>query len=606
MGARPVLIYDGECGFCRMWIGRWRRATGDAVEYLPSDRAPARFPDLPRAALDEAVHLVEPGGRTSRGAEAVFRALAAAGGWRRGPLLAYERLLPWRALSEAAYRLVAARRPLFSRLTRLLWGASPDPAPIEGTRRLFLAGLGLTYLLAFWSFGAQVRGLIGSGGISPAADLLRAAATQLGARRFVVLPTLAWLSSSDAALTGFCAAGALAALGLVLDVAAGPCALACWALYLSLVGIGGDFMGYQWDALLLETGLIAALLAPWSPPGSKDRTRASRGALFLLRLLLCKLMLQSACVKLLSGDPAWRNLTALAYHHWTQPLPAPPAWWLARLPPSVQKLSCLLMFAVEFAAPLLLLGPRRARALGAALVAALMLLIAVSGNYGFFNLLTIVLCVSALDDEFAPLARLRPRAEPRAPSPWRARLVGAYAALWLAVSGVTWALQAGLRPPLASAWLPLLTAVEPWRSIDQYGLFAVMTTTRDEIMIEVSADGHDWREWPFQWKPGDPRRAPPVVAPHMPRLDWQMWFAALGAPSPWFNNLLYRLLTGAPDVEALLGPSPLPAGERPRYARASAWSTRFSTPEERRTDGSWWRRERKGLYFPVVSLKSSL
>lgn len=603
MGARPVLVFDGDCGFCRLWIERWRCVTGERVEYLPSQEAASRFPALKDAPLDDAVHLVEPGGRVTRGAQAVLLSLAAAGGaWRLGPWL-YDRLPPLRWTSEAAYAFVASRRPLFSRVTRLLWGSSPALAPLEGTRRLFLAGLGLVYLCAFWSFGVQVRGLVGAQGLTPVAPMLDAAARQFGLfAGFRSLPTVAWLSASDGALVAYCAAGGAAALGLLFDFAAGPCALLAWALYLSLCGVGGEFMAFQWDSLLLETGLIAVFLAPWSWRQSQ-RTPASRGAFLLVRLLLCKLMLQSALVKLTSGDMTWRSLTALEYHHWTQPLPTPLAWWFSQFPPFVQKSCCLSLFFIEFLSPFLLLAPRRPRAAGAYAVIILMVVISLSGNYGFFNLLTAVLCLSAFDDSVPYIGRLAPAA-PRRPSLWRPRALSLFAALWLTVSGLLWSLQLGARPPLQAAWSPLLSAVSPLRSIENYGLFAVMTTTRDEIMVEVSADGHDWREWPFLWKPGDPRRAPSFVAPHMPRLDWQMWFAALGAPSPWFNNLLARLLQGSPAVEALMGPSPL-GGAKPVYARATLWTTRFSTPAERRADGSWWHRERKGLYFPVVSLNGS-
>jgi predicted DCC family thiol-disulfide oxidoreductase YuxK len=598
---KPIVLFDGDCGFCRHWIERWRAETGGRVEYAPSQEAGARFPRLKPEDFAEAVYLVEPGGRVSRGAEAVFRSLAYAGGGHRVWKVLYDRLPPFRAASELAYRLVARHRPFFSRLTRLLWGPSPAPPRIDGTRRAVLAGLGLCYLAAFWSFGVQVRGLIGSDGLAPAARYLEAAAAQLGPERYWDLPTLAWFSASNGALAGFCAAGALASAGLIFDVAAGACALACWALYLSLSVVGADFMGFQWDVLLLEAGLIALFLAPWAR--RKSRTEPSRGALWLLRLLLFKLMLQSGMVKLLSGDPAWRGLTALTYHYWTQPLPTPLSWWANLLPIGFQKFSCLALFVVELGAPWLILGPRRVRAAGAAAISFLMLLIALTGNYGFFNLLTWVLCIAALDDSFPLLARLAPKKRStRPPSPWRGRALAAFAAVWLTVSGVAWSLSAGLRPPFARAWGALFAAVEPMRSINNYGLFAVMTTTRNEIMVEVSADGHDWKEWPFKWKPGDPRRAPPFVAPHMPRLDWQMWFAALGAPSPWFGNLLYRLLIGSPDVESLMGPSPLD-GARPLYARGSVWATRFSTPAERRADGSWWHRERSGLYFQVVSLK---
>ncbi|HEX4047377.1 MAG TPA: DCC1-like thiol-disulfide oxidoreductase family protein, partial [Elusimicrobiota bacterium] len=231
---KPVLLFDGDCGFCRFWVERWRARTGGRVDYAPAQEAGARFPTLRPEDLAEAVALVEPGGRVSRGAEAVFRGLAYAGGGRRAWRALYERIPPFRAASELAYRFVARRRPLFSRLTRLLWGPSPAPPRIDGTRRLVLAGLGLCYLVAFWSFGVQVRGLIGSDGLAPASRYLEAAAAQLGPGRYWDIPTLAWLSASDRALVGFCAAGALASAGLILDVAPGPCALACWALYLSL------------------------------------------------------------------------------------------------------------------------------------------------------------------------------------------------------------------------------------------------------------------------------------------------------------------------------------------------------------------------------------
>jgi predicted DCC family thiol-disulfide oxidoreductase YuxK len=296
---RPVLVFDGDCGFCRLWIERWRRATGDAVDYEPYQTAASRHKEVPRENFSECVHFFEPG-RTTRAAEAVFRSLSYAPGFSWLPALyAVPGVAP---VSEFAYRVVAERRPFFSRVTRLLWGASPVPAPIDRTVRLVLAGIGLTYLLAFVSFAVQLKGLIGSGGLLPAASLLVSAKSQLGASRFWLLPTVAWFSASDAALAAYAWLGALASLGLVLGVATGPCALACWALYLSLCAIGGDFMSFQWDALLLEAGLIACLLGSWS--WGARRASPSRGALTLMRLLLVKLMLQSGLVKLCSGDTA--------------------------------------------------------------------------------------------------------------------------------------------------------------------------------------------------------------------------------------------------------------------------------------------------------------
>ncbi len=596
MKGRPVLVFDGDCGFCRLWIERWRHATGEKVSYEPYQAAASHYPEVPRENFTQAIHLFEPG-RTSRAAEAALRALAYAPGLSWLPRFY---AVPGAALAaEAAYRFIAARRPLFSRLTRLLWGATTVPAPIGLTVRLVLAGIGLCYLLAFVSLGRQVRGLIGSDGIMPAAALLDSARAQLGAARFWLLPSVAWISASDAALMAYCWLGALASLGLIFGVAAGPCALLGWALYLSLSAVGSDFMSFQWDVLLLEAGLIACFLAPWKWT-SKNTAEPSRGALWLLRLLLFKLMLQSGLVKLFSGDSAWRDFTALTYHYWTQPLPTPLAWWADRLPLWIHKLSCLILFAIELSAPILILLPRRARAAGAGMIAILMILIAATGNYGFFNVLTVVLCLACLDDRFFGLSEPAP-AEIAAPKA-RTWGIGVLAALSLTIGLFeTLAILGSVPPAPARA---LIAAVSPLRSFNRYGLFAVMTRARDEIVIEVSADGREWREWPFHYKPGEPRRAPPWVAPHMPRLDWQCWFAALGetSDSPWFGNLLFRLLEGSPSVAGLLGPTPL-GGARPLYARAARYETAFASPARHRADGSWWTRGRKGLFFPVVSLK---
>lgn len=592
MKGRPVLVFDGDCGFCRLWIERWRAATGGRVDYAPYQSEAARHPEVERENFTQAIHFFE-NGRTSRAAEAALRALSYAPRLSWLPLI--YGLPGFAPIAEAVYRFVAARRPLFSRLTVLLWGDTPVPAQVAFTSRLVLAGIGACYLLAFISLGSQIMGLIGSEGLMPAAPMLASAKPLLGAARFWLLPSVAWLSASDAALTAYCWLGGLAALGMIAGFSAGPCALVCWVLYLSLSGVGSNFMSFQWDALLLEAGLIACFLPAWRTKG-----RPSGGALWLLRLLLVKLMVQSALVKLYSGDEAWRGLTALTYHYWTQPLPTPLAWWFHQLPLWTHKLSCLVMFAIELGAPFLIIMPRQVRSVGAGLIASLMVLIAATGNYGFFNLLTIVLCLACLDDRVLGRAEGGPAAAAPSLEKARSRALGAFAAASLAIGLFETLSIIGASVPYPVR--ALSAAVSPLRSINRYGLFAVMTRTRDEIVIEVSADGQDWREWPFKHKPGDPRRAPPWVAPHMPRVDWQMWFAALGEPtdSPWFANLLYRLLEGSPSVKSLLGQYPLDGG-KPLYARAIRYETAFAGPSG--STGAWWTRTRKGLFFPVVSLK---
>lgn len=618
---RPLLLFDGDCGFCALWIRRWQQMTGDAVDYAPFQSADvsARFPEIPADQLAAAVHLIEPDGAVSRGAQAVFRALARNprhARWQRW----YETSPLFARAAEAAYRFVAEHRPMFSALTRWGWGRHVERPAFNAATGVFLRALALIYLVAFASFWTQVKGLIGANGILPAEPFLAAAreyfdAHGIGADRYRLLPTLCWLDAGETALQAQCAAGcALAALALI-GIAPGACFALMWLLYLSLVTVGRDFLSFQWDNLLLETGLLAVWLSPaqWrprrTPPDAPPRL-----ARWMLWWLLFRLLFESGVVKLASGDPTWRQLTALTVHYETQPLPTPLGWYAHQLPAWFQRASCAGMFAIELAAPFLIFGPRRLRHLGAAAIALLQIGILLTGNYTFFNWLTLALCVLLVDD-FA-FARWLPgrccavqegSAQENAPalSAWRGRAAVAFAVVIVPVSAAQVLMTLRVRVPewtflpLAQQWLG------PFRSVNPYGLFAVMTTERPEIVIEGSRDGIEWRAYEFRYKPGLLTRRPPWVAPHQPRLDWQMWFEALrppGArPSPWFLNFCARLLQGAPDVLALLEANPFPGGP-PRFIRAQRFRYRFTDWEERRRTGAWWKREWLDEYLPPISL----
>ena len=170
------------------------------------------------------------------------------------------------------------------------------------------------------------------------------------------------------------------------------------------------------------------------------------------------------------------------------------------------------------------------------------------------------------------------------------------------VSALALTNRVGIGAPLVSVVAPIADLIAPLRSVNAYGLFAVMTTTRPEIIVEGSDDGVEWKAYEFAYKPGDPRRRPPWVAPHQPRLDWQMWFAALGhyEDEPWFDNFCQRLLAASPDVLRLLGSDPF-GGRRPRFVRATLYRYRFSDWTTRRAERVWWTRERLGDYSPVLS-----
>jgi hypothetical protein len=315
-------------------------------------------------------------------------------------------------------------------------------------------------------------------------------------------------------------------------------------------------------------------------------------------------MIMSAVVKLASGDPAWRSLTALDYHYFTQPLPPWTAWYAHQLPEWFQKLSAAFMFGVEGLVPFLIFSPRRTRFFAAGAIATLQVLIMATGNYGFFNLLTLVLCIPLLDDGL--WMRERDAGSPRAARAASTRRRAVAGAIFL-LTLVPFSGALGFDLRQIGAVNAVTRAFEPFRLANHYGLFAVMTTERPEIVIEGSRDGVEWRAYEFRYKPGDPMRAPRLVMPHMPRVDWLMWFAAPGSvrENRWFLVLCWRLLQGTPEVREFFVVDPFP-GEPPRYIRATVNSYAFATLEQRRETGAWWTRTLRGRYVRTLMLKDGV
>jgi predicted DCC family thiol-disulfide oxidoreductase YuxK len=593
---RPLLVFDGDCSFCRAWVEYWKCLTGERIRYAPYQEVGEHFPSVPKEEFASAVKLILPDGEVRSGAHAVFSALATVQG-KRGMLWVYDRLPGAAAVSEAVYSVIARHRSFCYWVTRILWGIPVKPQTYRVSSWLFLRILGAIYLIAFASFGVQAAGLIGSRGILPAAEFLRAAREYLGAASYWNVPTLFWLNASDGFIKAEWIAGVCLSAFLLLGLNWRPIRLALFVLYLSLVTAGQVFMTYQWDALLLEAGFLAVFLG------------SSPAIVRLFRWLLCRLIFLSGAVKLLSGDPSWRSFTALPIHYQTQPLPTPLAWYFYQLPMWFQRVSVGFLFFVELVVPFLVLAPRRVRAFAARAIVVLQVLIFLTGNYAFFNLLTIALCLFLLDD--AALGRILPtkifeRMSARPCDQKRPLLGGAlpsaFAAFVLFISGFQMiAMFSGRHWAPADA---VIQRIAPFEIINTYGLFAVMTTTRPEIVIEGSNDGTTWLAYEFKYKPGDLSRRPAWVQPHQPRLDWQMWFAALGnyQDDPWILHFLGRLLAGTPEVLNLLARNPFPAAP-PHYIRAQLYEYRFTTPAERKASGDWWSRELKGTYVPAVSLR---
>ena len=586
----PLLIFDGDCSFCRLWIEYWKRLTGEAIAYAPYQDVAERFPQVPRDDFKRAVQLILADGEVLSAARAVFRSLANVPGY--GWLLwAYVHIPGFAAVAEFLYRRVAAHRSFFYHATVFLWGKHLEPATYEISVCWFMRSLGAIYLAAFLSLAVQVTGLVGARGILPATRFINAVRETYGASAWLRLPTIFLLGSGDALLKLACIAGAIAALAVILGFARRAALVLAFVLYLSLVHVCQTFLSFQWDYLLLETGFLAIFLLPVFP------------RVWLFRWLLFRLMFLSGTAKLLSHDPAWRSLTALIYDYETQPLPTRFGWYFYQLPADLQKVSCVFMFFVELIVPFLMFAPRRVRSFAATMTIALQTLIFITGNYAFFNLLAVALCLLLYDD-----AAFRRTHEAAARRPkldiFRRAVSAVLVAFIMLVSGLQLldTFSGHVPEPAAAA----LNWIAPLGIVNTYGLFAVMTTSRSEIVVEGSNDGQTWLEYGFRYKPGDLKRAPVWVQPHQPRLDWQMWFAALSSyqAQPWFADFVVRLLEGSPDVLALIASNPFPSAP-PRYIRARVYDYKFTNFAERRATGDWWRRELKGEYLPAVSLRAA-
>jgi lipase maturation factor 1 len=566
---KPLVVYDGHCAFCQIWIDYTKRLTGDTAEYSPYQELGPEF--------KKAVHLIFPNGEMMQGAQAVFRLLAFAPG-KQWPLWLYKNIPGFAPVTEAIYRFIAGHRDLGYHSTTLLFGKEIHPQRHNAVVWLFEKALALVYLSAFISFALQATALIGSDGVSPIGLYLARASQALGASAWLQVPTLLWIAHSNTALEVLSWAGAGASIALLCGALPRLIAVCLYILYLSIVASGQEFMSFQWDFLLLEAGFLAIFLG------------SSKRIVWLYRALLFRLMLMSGTVKLLSGDTTWHNLTALNFHYQTQPIPTPVAWYAQQLPAWFQKFSVASVFTIEILVPFLIFAPRRLRHFAAW---CLQVCILITGNYAFFNWLALAFCLFLFDDRALPKI-----------VPARARKTS--------VSAIVFAIIllfgfAELYENFTRRALPgvgnVMAITAPFGIVNGYGLFAIMTTQRLEIVIEGSNDGVTWLPYEFPYKPGDVRRRPPWVAPYQPRLDWQMWFAALGnyRENPWFVSLITCLLHGSPDVLKLFAHNPFPE-KPPARIRAVVYEYKFTDFEARRKTAAWWTREPLGRYIPSITL----
>jgi len=503
--------------------------------------------------------------------------------------------------------------------------ASGRPRLLGGRARmrtLFLRILGAVFFVAFASALVQVRVLVGRDGLLPACRYLDAVA-RAGAA--ATAPTVFWLDCGDGALYVVAVAGLLLSLGLIFDVLPRYCLIALWALYLSLVTVGQEFFSFQWDNLLLESAFFALFVTP-AGLRSRGAPPPPAAGVFLMLWLVFRLNVESGVAKLASGDPTWRDLTAMVSYYETAPLPTPLAWYAHQLPLWAHRASAFSSLAAELVGSLLVFATRPLRLAAGVAIVAMQLSILLTANYGFFNYLSIALCLFLLDD--ADLAAIgarwrravtrlrrgrRPAEAPPAvddgegghasPAPadapsarplWRRSFVAVGVALLVLLTVVPFMPFLGARQLMRELG-PVPQLLASSRSINAYHLFAHMTLIRREAVIEGSADGITWLPYELNYKPGDPMRPPPVVAPHQPRVDFQLWFLLLGGGrrAPYFDALLYALARDPPRVRSLFAVNPFP-NDPPRMLRVAVYRYRFTDMETGRSTGAWWSRELLG------------
>ncbi len=494
-----------------------------------------------------------------------------------------------------------------SPLARLRAWLGPPPE-LRITRFVVLRLLGLVYLFAFVGLTQQAVPLFGAHGLEPARDFL--ARVDAGGHGFLALPSLFRFGVSDGTMIAAAWLGVIVSALVVCGFATAPAMFVLWALYLSFTHIGQDWFAYGWEMQLCETGFLAVFMCSLDPRPFPARPPPA-ATVWLYRWLAFRIFLGAGLIKW-RGDPCWHDLTCLDFHFETQPVPNPLSPWFHFLPHSWHAAGVVFNHVCELIAPFGLLGPRRLRHVAALMMLAFQGTLIVSGNLAFLNWLTVVPVLACFDDRFwrwwtprrllARLERLE-RARPRLPAPTTLHTI-------LAGVLVFFVALLSIEPVanLMSEHQRMNASFEPFALVNTYGAFGSVGDRRFELVIEgtLAEDPDDaaaeWRAYELPCKPGDPARRPCVLGPYHHRLDWQMWFAAMGTydDEPWTMRLVWRLLHADRDTLSLFTRDPF-AGKAPRWIRIRLYRYHFAPLGA----PGWWRRDLKGDWLPPVDVNDA-
>ena len=468
-------------------------------------------------------------------------------------------------------------------------------------RWLFLRALGLIFFSAFYSFAFQIYGLVGARGILPAREYLQQVANSFGpVERFLYAPTVFWLGAGDGALRAVVAGGLVASVLLTLNVRPRFMAGFCTILFLSCIAVLQDFSMYQSDGMLLEAGFVSVFFAPRGTlPGLGEVDPPSRFSRFMLEWEWFRIYFESGVVKLASGDPHWRNLTAMDEYYQNGPLPSWIGWYVQHLPHWFHASVVVFTLVVELALVWFVFGNRRTRLICFLVVTALQISIILTANYAFLNYLVLSLGILLLDDRYLERIGFRNvqsvEREKSFRTLWRKRIEAGVLSVTL-YSTVIAFFNAG--PSIMSFPARFLGQ---FRFANAYGLFAMMTEQRYEIEFQGSNDGRTWYAYPFGYKPQNVRERPGFFAPYQPRFDWNLWFASLGSwqESPWIVIAEQRVVEGSKSMLTLFRGDPF-NGHPPKMVRTILWQYWFTDLETMNRSGIWWKRTLLGPYAPPV------
>jgi len=472
------------------------------------------------------------------------------------------------------------------------------------TRFVILRLLGFVYAVAFLVAAQQLVPLVGEHGLTPANHFLEIVGTQLGSRGAGMLrvPTLFWLGISDNALSIFSWIGFGLSLVVLGGYANAILLAVLWAMYMSIVHIGQIWYGYGWEIQLLETGFLSIFLCPLLDGRPFPRCRPPILVIWLFRWLGFRIMIGAGLIKL-RGDPCWRDLTCLYYHYETQPIPSPISRYLHFAPLWFHKFEAAWNHFVELVVPWFSFGPRHVRHVAGVLLITFQIFLIVSGNLSFLNYLTIIPFLACFDDtflrHFLPKAVVQ-RAE-RAAKESEPSRINNTVALVLSILVVYLSVAPVLN--LVSRRQVMNGGFDRFDLVNTYGAFGTVGHERNEIIFQGTEDttitgDSKWKDYEFVAKPGDPNRRPPFIAPYQPRIDWQIWFAAMGTPAdePWTLHFVWKLLHNDRGTLSLLANDPFP-DKPPHFIRAQLYRYKFAPLGER----GWWRRELIGEWLPPLS-----